>query len=77
MNSNLKRILKEGNFVVENLYTFKCKSKQDVYDLLQFGLNNQIVAYHRLDQKASRSNTILTLTIESVNENDEVRAMKV
>lgn len=63
----LKLRYKNGNFIVENLYTFECKSENDAYDLLQFGLRNRIVAGHRLNRASSRSHSILCLTVESVD----------
>jgi kinesin family protein 4/21/27 len=70
--AGLKLRLKNGNFIVDNLYTFVCKNKEDVYDLFQFGLNNRVVATHRFNHTSSRSHSLLTLTIESVSLNDAV-----
>ena len=63
----LKLRYKDGNFIVENSYTFECKSENDVYELLQFGLKNRVVAGHRLNKGSSRSHSILCLTVESVD----------
>ena len=71
--NGLKVRFKNGNFAVENLYTFECKSKTDVYDLFQFGLKNRIVAASKLNHASSRSHSLLTLTIESISLNNMVR----
>ena len=70
--NGLKIHLKNGNFVVENLYTFECKSKKDVFDLFHFGLKNRIVATSHFNHASSRSHSLLTLTIESVAFNNMV-----
>lgn len=75
-SGGLKLRFKNGTFVVDNLYTFECKKKEDVYDLFHFGLNNRVVAAHRLNHASSRSHTLLTLTIESVDLNNVVSIEK-
>jgi len=70
--AGLKLRFKNDNFVVDNLYTFECKTKEDVFDLFHFGLNNRIVATHRLNHASSRSHSVLTLTVESVDLNNPV-----
>jgi hypothetical protein len=65
--SGLKMRFKEGTFVVDNLYTFECKNRQDVLDLFHFGLQNRVVAAHKLNHASSRSHSILTLTLDSVD----------
>ena len=75
-SSGLKIRFRNGNFSVENLYTSECKSKEDVYRLFHFGLNNRIVAAHRLNHASSRSHSLLTLTLESVDTNNVVFSME-
>ena len=70
--SGLKLRYRAGNFTVDNLYTFECKSAQDVYLLLQFGLKNRAVAGHKLNRTSSRSHSILCLTIESFDKETQV-----
>jgi len=70
--SGLKLRFKNNTFVVDNLYTFECSTKADVFDLFHFGLNNRIVAAHRLNHASSRSHTLLTLTVESIDLNNVV-----
>ena len=70
--SGLKIRFKKGNFSVENLYKFECKSRKDVYDLFHFGLSNRIVAAHRLNHASSRSHSLLTITLESIDLNNIV-----
>ena len=71
-SGDLKLRFKNGTFVVDNLYTFECKTKADVYDLFHFGLNNRVVANHKLNHASSRSHTLFTITIESVDLNNVV-----
>jgi kinesin family protein 4/21/27 len=68
----LKLRFKNNNFAVDNLYTFECKTKKDVYDLFHFGLNNRIVAAHRLNHASSRSHSLLTITVESIDQQNPV-----
>ena len=59
---------KNGVFAVENLYTVECKNENDVFDLLNFGRNNRIVAATKYNHVSSRSHSIFTLTVESSEE---------
>lgn len=70
--SGLKVRFKNGHFAVENLYTFECKSKADVYELFHFGLKNRVVAASKFNHASSRSHSLLTLTIESIGVNNVV-----
>ncbi len=74
--AGLKLRFKNDNFVVDNLYTFECKTEKDVYDLFHFGLNNRVVATHRLNHASSRSHSLLTLTVESVDLNNPVSPVR-
>lgn len=73
----MKRILIDGPglkiklvkdiFTVENLYTFECRSAEDVLALYHFGLKNKVVASHNMNNASSRSHSMLKVTIESVD----------
>ena len=75
--SHLKRLLTDGPglklklikdiFTVENLYTFECRSAEDVLALYHFGLKNRIVASHNMNNSSSRSHSMLKLTLECVD----------
>jgi len=52
---------------VENLFTFECKSAEEVLTLFHFGLRNKIIASHNMNNSSSRSHCILTLTVEMVD----------
>ena len=54
-------------FSVENLYTFECKSIDDVMALYHFGIKNKIVASHNMNNCSSRSHSLLSLTVEQVD----------
>ena len=58
--STLKRLTNDGpglklrwskhdHFSVENLYTFECRSPEDVMALYHFGLKNKVVASHNMN----------------------------
>lgn len=57
---------KNDIFTVENLYTFECKSVEDVMALYHFGIKNKVVASHNMNNSSSRSHTMLSLTVEQV-----------
>lgn len=76
--SQLKRLVSDGpglklkwnkqdHFTVENLYTFECRSPDDVLALYHFGIRNKVVASHNMNNSSSRSHTILSLTIEQID----------
>jgi len=75
--SHLKRIISDGPglklklvkdiFTVENLYTFECKSVEDVMSLYHFGLKNRVVASHNMNNQSSRSHSMLKLTLECLD----------
>ena len=75
--SHLKRLVEDGPglklklvkdvFTVENLYTFECKSAEDVLALYQFGLKNRVTASHDMNNASSRSHSMLKLTLECVD----------
>ena len=48
-HNGLKLRLKNDLFVVDNLYTFECKTKEDVLKLFHFGINNRVVSAHRFN----------------------------
>lgn len=58
---------KNDVFSVENLYTFECKSVDDVMALYHFGIKNKVVASHNMNTQSSRSHSMLSLTVECVN----------
>jgi hypothetical protein len=57
---------KDDHFSVENLYTFECKTPEDVMQLFYFGIKSRVVASHNMNNASSRSHTILSLTLEQV-----------
>ena len=54
-------------FVVENLYTFECKTAEDILALYNFGLKNRVVASHNMNNQSSRSHSMLKVSLESVD----------
>jgi len=54
-------------FTVENLYTFECRSADDVLALYHFGLKNKVVASHNMNNSSSRSHSMLKISIECVD----------
>jgi kinesin family protein 4/21/27 len=75
--SHLKRLLTDGPglklkfvkdyFQVENLYTFECRSAEDVMALFHFGVKNKVIASHNMNESSSRSHSMLKLTLECVD----------
>lgn len=75
--SHLKRLVTDGPglklklvkdiFTVENLYTFECRSADDVLALYHFGLKNKVVASHNMNNSSSRSHSMLKISIECVD----------
>lgn len=57
---------KNDIFSVENLYTFECKTVDDVMALYHFGIKNKVVASHNMNNSSSRSHSMLSLTVEQV-----------
>ena len=58
---------KNDIFTVENLYTFECKTVDDVLALYHFGIKNKVIASHNMNNSSSRSHSILSLTVEQVD----------
>jgi hypothetical protein len=75
--SHLKRIVTDGPglklklikdiFTVENLYTFECRSAEDILALYHFGIKNKIVSSHNMNNSSSRSHSMLKITLECTN----------
>lgn len=75
--SHLKRLVTDGPglklklvkdiFTVENLYTFECRSADDVLALYHFGLKNKVIASHNMNNSSSRSHSMLKISIECVD----------
>lgn len=63
----LKLKLIKDIFTVENLYTFECRSAEDVLALYHFGIKNKIVSSHNMNNASSRSHSMLKLTLECVD----------
>ena len=57
----------------ENLYSFVCKSKEDVKELYQFGVNNCVVGCNRLGHILDKCNNILSISVESFDLSSGVR----
>ena len=55
------------NVEVENLYSFECKTAADVMHLFQFGIKNRVTASHNMNNQSSRSHSMLTITLNSVD----------
>ncbi len=64
----MKLKLVKDIFMVENLYTFECKSADDVLALYHFGLKNRVTASHNMNNQSSRSHSMLRLTLECVDQ---------
>ena len=49
------------------MYTFEVNNYDEVMNLFHFGLKNKVVGSHKMNMTSSRSHTILTLTLESID----------
>ena len=58
---------KNEQFVVENLFVFKCDSADHALQLYNKGIKNKIVASHNLNQASSRSHAIFCLNFDIVD----------
>jgi len=75
--SHLKRLVTDGPglklkfikdmFSVENLYTFECRSAEDILALYHFGIKNKVVASHNMNNASSSSHSMLKITLEQVD----------
>ena len=63
----LKLKLVKDVFTVENLYTFECRTAEDILALYHFGIKNKVVASHNMNNASSRSHSMLKITLESVD----------
>lgn len=57
---------KNDVYSVENLYTFECRTVDDVMALYHFGIKNKVVASHNMNNSSSRSHSLLSITLEQV-----------
>ena len=55
---------------MENLYTFECRSAEDILALYHFGIKNKVVASHNMNNSSSRSHSMLKITLECVDGRD-------
>ena len=55
---------------MENLYVFETSSAKEVLDLYKYGARNRILASHNLNDFSSRSHSIFSVTIESLDMHD-------
>ena len=75
--SHVKRLVTDGPglklkwqkdcFAVENLYTFECRSAEDVMALYHFGIKNKVVASHNMNNASSRSHSMLKISLECID----------
>ncbi|KAI3641021.1 hypothetical protein MIR68_001899 [Amoeboaphelidium protococcarum] len=59
------RYNKENGFFVENLFEVECDVLDDCMAVLEEGLRNRKVGSHKLNERSSRSHSMLTLIIQS------------
>jgi len=60
----LKVKLIKDVFTVENLYTFECRTAEDVLSLYHFGIKNKVVASHNMNNCSSRSHSMFKISLE-------------
>jgi len=67
LKNGLKLRYKNESFTVENLLTFECCNIKELASFIKQGLNNRIVSTSTLNHLSSRSHTILTISLESID----------
>lgn len=60
---------KRDQFVVENLFVYECQTSKEALSLFQIGLQNKIIATHKLNNTSSRSHCLFEFKVESYNNN--------
>jgi hypothetical protein len=63
---------KDTQFNVENLFLFECASDEDAIHYFNKGLQNKVVASHKLNHASSRSHCIFTLNFEMIDASTDV-----
>lgn len=58
---------KNEQFVVENLFQFRCNDADHAISLYNKGVKNKIVASHNLNHQSSRSHAIFTLKVDLID----------
>ena len=58
---------KDEQFTVENLFLFDCGNENDLLKHVVTGLKNRITASHKLNLQSSRSHSILSIKVETVD----------
>jgi hypothetical protein len=61
---------KYDQFVVENLESLPCKTAQEALSIYMRGARNKTMARHRMNMNSSRSHTILTIRVQSYDNED-------
>ena len=58
---------KKDQFAVENLFVYECPTYQHVMHKFHLGLRNRVVAAHNLNHQSSRSHSIFTIHVDSID----------
>jgi hypothetical protein len=61
---------KYDQFVVENLEALPCRTAQEALSVYMRGARNKAMARHRMNMNSSRSHTILTIRVQSFDNED-------
>lgn len=61
----------DRGFYVDNLFILECQNEEDMLDVLEEGLRTRKTASHEMNDRSSRSHTILTLYCEIKNSSDD------
>ena len=61
---------KYDQFVVENLAALPCRTAQEALPVYMRGARNKAMARHRMNMNSSRSHTILTIRVQSFDNED-------
>ena len=61
----------QEGFYVENVFTIQCMSYDDMLAVLEEGLQNRRTASHLMNERSSRSHSLLTVNVEGVSASDD------
>jgi len=62
----------QRGFYVENLHEVDCASPSDMLQCLEVGLRERAIASHDMNERSSRSHTMLTIYIDATTADDDI-----
>jgi len=53
--------------IIQNVTEYLCQTEEEVFELIDIGNKNRAIGCNKMNDKSSRSHTILTLTLVMTN----------